>query len=123
MEHKVLRKMGEPRIHFAIVCASHSCPRLLNRAYRAESVDEQLMSNTKDFFANPENFHYDASRNTFFLSSILKWFAEDFGADTRAQSKTIAPFLPNRVAQEAAQRGTVQFRYLDYDWSLNEQPH
>ncbi|WP_404309473.1 DUF547 domain-containing protein [Neorhodopirellula lusitana] len=51
MEHEVLRKMGEPRIHFAIVCASRSCPRLLAEAYTAEKLDAQLTANSKVFFA------------------------------------------------------------------------
>ena len=122
MEHEVLRKMGEPRIHFAIVCASHSCPRLLNRAYVADKLEDQLATNTRNFFSNPGNFRYDAGRNTFLLSSILKWFAEDFGATTKVQLRTIAPYLPDRAAQAAARRGTVRVQYLDYDWSLNEQP-
>ena len=53
IEHAVLRKMGEPRIHFAIVCASHSCPRLLNRAYTADRLEAQLAANSKDFFCKP----------------------------------------------------------------------
>ena len=48
MEHEVLRKMGEPRIHFAIVCASRSCPRLLNEAYAADTLDAQLTTNSKE---------------------------------------------------------------------------
>ncbi len=120
MEHKVLRKMGEPRIHFAIVCASFSCPRLLNRAYTAESLDEQLTHNTQNFFANPENFQYDAQRQTFRMSSILSWFAQDFGNDRAAQLGTIAPYLPSREAYDAAINNQVSVSYLEYDWSLNE---
>ncbi len=74
IEHKVLRKMSEPRIHFAIVCASHSCPRLLNEAYSAKTFEKQLAANTRHFFANRENFRY--ANGTFYLSSVLKWFAK-----------------------------------------------
>ncbi len=122
MEHEILRKMGDPRIHFAIVCASHSCPRLLNRAYVPQRVDEQLTENARVFFANPENFRYDQSSGTFSLSSILKWFATDFGATKAEQLKTIAQWLPTEAAQRAALAGNVKVRYLDYDWSLNEKP-
>ena len=66
MEHEVLRKMGDPRIHFAIVCASHSCPRLLNQAYTAQDLENQLLMQThKQFFANPENFQYDVNQRQF----------------------------------------------------------
>lgn len=121
MEHKVLRKMGEPRIHFAIVCASHSCPRLLNQAYTADQLDEQLTLNTQNFFANAENFQYDAARQQFRLSSIMSWFGEDFGQNQAEQLATIAPYLPTREAYNAAINNRVRVSYLEYDWSLNEQ--
>ena len=63
IEHQVLRKMGEPRIHFAIVCASIGCPRLLNEAYVPDRLEEQLAMNTRDFFSRPQNFQLDKSGN------------------------------------------------------------
>jgi len=121
MEHEVLRKMGEPRIHLAIVCASRSCPRLLAEAYTAEKLDAQLTLNTKVFFANPDNFRYDPVRRTFQLSAILDWFGEDFGGDRTAQLRTIAPYLPSREASDTAMANSVSVSYLDYDWGLNDQ--
>jgi len=56
MEHKRLRTLGEPRIHFAIVCASQSCPRLLDEAYQAGKLDLQLKTNAINFFAQPGDF-------------------------------------------------------------------
>ncbi len=119
IEHEVLRKAGKPRVHFAIVCASHSCPRLLNQAYTAKQLEQQLTINTRNFFANPGNFRYRGG--TFYLSSILKWFAQDFGSDRAAQLHTIAPYLPDRAAQQAASNGAGGISYLGYDWSLNDQ--
>ena len=121
MEHEILRKMGEPRIHFTIVCASISCPRLLNEAYTKDQLDAQLTTNTEHFFAQPGNFRHDAGRGTFHLSSIMKWFGEDFGRDTSEQIRAIAPYLPNREAQVAAQSGGLSVSYLSYDWGLNDQ--
>ena len=121
MEHKVLRKMGEPRIHFAIVCASKGCPKLANRAYLAALLEEQLARNTRDFFANRNNFRYDAEKNRFYLSSILDWFGEDFGRTSADQLRTIAAYLPDRASVQAAKSGRVRVSYLDYDWSLNDQ--
>lgn len=119
IEHEILRKMDEPRIHFAIVCASLSCPRLLNQAYTSERVEMQLASNTIHFFANPRNSRFDKSSNTLYLSSILKWFAEDFGADRATQLRRIASWMPNEAAKQAASDGNPTVKYLDYDWSLN----
>jgi len=119
IEHKVLRKSGEMRIHFAIVCASHSCPRLLNEAYTAQKLKQQLTTNTRYFFSSPENFRY--RNGTFYLSSIMKWFSEDFGSNQAAQLRSIAPYLPDRASQQAAAIGSGRISYLDYDWKLNDQ--
>ncbi len=118
IEHNVLRKMNEPRIHFAIVCASKSCPRLLNRAYTGAKLEEQLVANTKHFFANP--LHFKHQGGSFKLSAILSWFAADFGSSKASQLKTIAPYLPTEAAREAAANNSVSVSYLEYDWSLNE---
>jgi hypothetical protein len=119
IEHKVLRPMGDPRVHFAIVCASHSCPRLLNEAYTAQRLEQQLVANTRNFFANRENFRQ--GNGTFYLSAILKWFADDFGDSQAVQLRSIAPYLPDRASYEAAANGSGRVSYLDYDWSLNDQ--
>jgi len=119
IEHKVLRKMGEPRIHFAIVCASIGCPRLLNQAYTADKLNEQLTINTKAFFADPEKFKADTRTGTVQVSPILNWFAEDFGGSPAAQMKTIAPYVP-ASAQALVSSGRARVSYLDYDWGLND---
>jgi hypothetical protein len=121
IEHQTLRKMSEPRIHFAIVCASIGCPRLLNEAYTASKVQQQLEINAKDFFSRSQNFRYDAQGQRFYLSSILSWFAEDFGSGHAAQLRTISKWLPGKAAQDAARAGTGSISYLDYNWNLNDQ--
>ena len=121
IEHETLRKMGEPRIHFAIVCASIGCPRLLDQAYTADKVQEQLDINSKDFFSRSQNFHYNAREQRFYLSSILSWFATDFGSSQSAQLRTISKWLPDQEAQAAAQRGSASVTFLDYNWNLNDQ--
>ncbi len=120
IEHEVLRKMNEPRIHFAIVCASKGCPRLLDQAYVPNLVDQQLETNAKDFFGRRDNFQYDANNHRFLASSILDWFGEDFGSDQRQRLARIAPWLPDPTAMEAAKANSVRVDFLDYDWSLNE---
>lgn len=122
MEHKVLRTMAEPRIHFAIVCASIGCPRLMNEAYVADRVDDQLTINAKDFFARKQNFRYDPGARRFYLSAIMNWFGEDFGSDQAAVLKRIAAWLPTDAAKNAAERNAVSLSYLPYDWNLNSQP-
>lgn len=121
IEHEVLRKMAEPRIHFAIVCASRSCPRLFKQAYTAEQLDFQLNRNATQFFASPINFRFDAASEAIQLSSIMKWFGEDFGADQPSRLRTIARYLPSDEARDVAGRLSVRVSYLEYDWGLNDQ--
>jgi uncharacterized protein DUF547 len=120
IEHAVLRKMNEPRIHFAIVCASRGCPRLLNEAYSAERLEEQLSRNTFAFFADSTKCSVDAAQNELQLSPILNWFAADFGTSTPAVLQRIADWLPES-AQVIARSKDVRVKYFDYDWSLNDQ--
>ncbi len=120
MEHKVLRKMGDPRVHFAIVCASVGCPPLLNQAYTAENLDAQLTYNTKRFFADPTKFSA-TQQGELKISKILNWFAEDFGPNQAAQLRTIAPYLPTQAAQTLASSGRARVSWLGYDWGLNDQ--
>jgi hypothetical protein len=119
IEHQVLRKMGEPRIHFAIVCASIGCPRLRNEAYRPEKIDVQLADNARDFFSRPQNLNVDAAARTLYLSSILDWFGVDFGRSQSEQLRSIRPYLP-QSAQALTQDPNVRIRYQDYNWSLND---
>uniref|UniRef100_A0A7C2JXT8 DUF547 domain-containing protein n=1 Tax=Schlesneria paludicola TaxID=360056 RepID=A0A7C2JXT8_9PLAN len=119
IEHQVLRKLGEPRIHFAIVCASIGCPRLRNEAYVPERINEQLADNARDFFSRPQNLKVDPASHTLSLSSILDWFGGDFGRSQPEQLRFLQPYLP-QSAQALAQDPNVRIRYQDYNWSLND---
>ena len=119
IEHQVLRKMGDPRIHFAIVCASKGCPRLLNEAYVGSTLNDQLATNTKHFFSLAQNFQHDVQNRSFRLSAIMQWFGSDFGQDQAAQLRAISKYLPTQQAQAAANANAVGVSYLDYSWDLN----
>lgn len=121
IEHKVLRAMGEPRIHFAIVCASRSCPPLRDRAYTAEGLEEQLADNARRFFARPANFQADEAGRTVSLSRILQWFAADFGPNQAEQLAFVRPYLPSPERWTWLGEEDVTVLYLDYDWALNDQ--
>lgn len=119
MEHKVLRKMGEPRIHFAIVCASVGCPRLLNEAYVPAKLNDQLSVNTVDFFSRPQNLTVDQG-GTMHVSSIVDWFGEDFGNSQGARFTFLQSYLPEGV-QQFAVSPQAKVKFQDYNWSLNDQ--
>lgn len=118
IEHKVLRKMDEPRIHFAIVCASIGCPRLLNRAYVADSVEEQLATNTKDFFSRSQNLKMTG--NTLALSKIVDWYGTDFAPSPEQQVQKLVKYFPEST-QQVVSKGNFRVSYQSYDWDLNEQ--
>lgn len=120
IEHEILRKMNEPRIHFAIVCASVGCPTLRDEAYTAEKLEQQLAENARDFFRRSKNLRIDRQNRTLYLSSILSWFGEDFGKTQSQRLRTIRPYLPE-AAQDLIDSGNVRVRYLEYDWGLNDQ--
>ncbi|TGV04120.1 DUF547 domain-containing protein [Flavivirga rizhaonensis] len=111
IEHQILRKMGEPRIHFAIVCASFSCPKLQNNAYTASSINKQLTNATKEFLNDPER--NTISENTLGLSKIFQWFAKDF-----KQTGTLTDFLNQYSDITISDKAKKNFK--DYNWDLNE---
>ncbi len=121
MEHEILRKMGEPRIHFAIVCASIGCPRLRGEAYAADRIDQQLTENARAFFADPTKFNADIRTRQIRVSPILKWFGADFGASVSEQMAAIAVYLSDAAAQQLARSGAARVAYLPYNWDLNDQ--
>jgi hypothetical protein len=120
MEHRVLRKLGEPRIHFAIVCASVGCPRLRNEAYTADRLHEQLADNARDFFSRRQNLRIDVSGRTLHMSPLLDWFGKDFGRTQKDRLQALEPYLPS-AAQQLIRRGTINVKYVEYNWSLNDQ--
>jgi hypothetical protein len=111
IEHEILRKIDEPRIHFAIVCASVSCPKLLNTAFEAEQLETQLLNATREFLADPERNHL--SENHIKISKIFKWFAKDFKKDGG-----LIDFL-NKYSDVAISENADK-SYKNYDWGLNE---
>ncbi len=119
IEHEILRPMGEPRIHGAIVCASLSCPPLLREPYRVATLDAQLDANVRDWLAHPEK-GARVEGEMLYLSSILKWFSEDFEAQGGAVAFAAAHAPEALGARIRALGGDPDVRWLDYDWSLND---
>ena len=111
IEHQILRKMNEPRIHFGIVCASFSCPKLLNEAFIASRLEEQLTRATREFLADSKRNNISA--NEVKLSKIFQWFSKDF-----KQNGTLIDFL-NRYS-EITIAPNAKKRFKDYNWDLNE---
>lgn len=119
IEHEILRSMGDARIHAAVVCASVSCPPLRAEAYTGEDLDEQLDHQMRRWLANPEiGLTIEREGQQARVSSIFKWFSEDFEAEAGSVRAYIEPYLTEQ--QRALLRPDARIRYLDYDWTLND---
>jgi len=111
IEHEVLRPMGEPRIHFAIVCASVSCPDLRRETYRPDKLDSQLDEQTRMFLNNTAK-GLRVKAGEIHISSIFDWFEQDF-KPYGGVKQFIYKFrqdLPRRYAVETD---------IPYNWRLN----
>lgn len=111
IEHDILRNMNEPRIHFAIVCASYSCPKLQNEAFVAEKLDLQLTKATKEFLADKNR--NEITENNIQISKIFDWFSKDF-----TKNGSLIDFL--NLYTKVNISPNAKKRYKDYNWALNE---
>jgi hypothetical protein len=111
IEHQILRKMDEPRIHFGINCASYSCPPLLNKAFTAETVDTQLAFLSQRFIN--DTTRNSISQDRVEISKIFNWFSKDF-----QQNGSVIDFL-NQYS-ETTISANAKVRYKDYNWELNK---
>lgn len=117
IEHSILRpEFKDPRVHFAINCASRSCPPLAARAYEGTTLDKQLSEAATKFINDRENNYFKG--DTLHLSRIFYWFRKDFDNDpidfaSRLARGELEKFIKNRG-------DTIRIRYLPYDWSLND---
>ncbi|PWH83483.1 DUF547 domain-containing protein [Algibacter marinivivus] len=113
IEHKILRKMKEPRIHFAIVCASFSCPQLQNKAFTAEHLETQLTTATKAFINDPKRNYITPTKIE--LSKIFAWFDKDFLVNgTGSIIQYVNRYSNTKISQKMTKR------FMDYNWDLNE---
>lgn len=111
IEHSILRKeFEEPRIHFSIVCASMSCPKLRNEAFTAEKLEQQLQAQAVDFINDSTKNEIEMEEIR--ISSIFKWFSGDFTNNGTVQ-EFIRPFSQQDFVSSA------KVKYLPYDWNLN----
>lgn len=111
IEHDILRKMGDPRIHTAINCASLSCPDLRNEPYSFLGIDNQLDEQAKAFLDNRTKGVYITHEGELRISRIFKWFEDDFSGSDGVKG-FIKKYKPNLADKKIE-------RYLNYNWDLN----
>jgi len=112
VENSILRRMDEPRIHFAINCASFSCPDLLNEAYQASTIEEQLDRVTLSFINGAKN---EISEDNIKISKIFKWYKKDFKVNGQ---KDLIAYINQYSTTKIGPNAKVEFK--EYNWDLNE---
>ncbi|UOQ69974.1 DUF547 domain-containing protein [Hymenobacter cellulosilyticus] len=114
IEHGILRKKyNDPRIHFALVCASISCPRLRTEAYTAAKLDSQLDDQGRDFLNNPAK--NKPGKSSAQLSKYFDWYKGDWSENGQSVTSWVNKYAATKLDKNA----TISF--LDYNWQLNAQ--
>ena len=111
VENGILRKMNDPRIHFAINCGAKSCPKLLNEAYEPDKLNAQLTQVTKAFIQNSALNVLKPKKVE--ISRIFEWYAEDFKKDGNTLIKFLNKYGTVTIEDDA------KIEYKEYDWTLN----
>jgi hypothetical protein len=117
-ETKVIRPLGEPRVHFALNCMVRDCPRLPREPFRAERLEAQLEAAAREFFSKPKHIRVDSEKREVWLSEILDFYPNDFVADGKRQSMI---GYANRFRSEPIDP-SFSVKFIPYDWTLNQQP-
>ena len=120
LERQVLiKQFQEPLIHFAIVCASASCPKLQTWTYEPDQLEHQLDRVARDFINDPARNRFDRTHKVASLSMIFKWFEDDFTRATGSVLSYIARYVSDPELVQDLMRSEYRIEYLDYDWTLN----
>ena len=137
IEHEMLRKKGvydEPRVHYAVNCASVGCPALREEAFTADKLDAQLEEQARRFLSDRSRNRYNAQNQAIEVSKIFDWFKEDWQSGYKGIGKDAAPVTSREQyfgkyaallsdkpeEQKLIADGKVSIRFLDYDWNLND---
>jgi len=117
IEHKILRPLGDARIHFAIVCASIGCPPIHNRAFKTETLDTTLDQLASQFVNSGRSTTFDQNQEVITTSKILDWFGGDFKKHFGSLTTFFERFVKVIPAEDVKK---YSIKFSDYDWSLNE---
>ena len=124
IEHRILRaRFAEPRIHFAINCASNGCPPMRPQAYEAGGLRDTLDAATRQFLASEWNCRVDAERRRISVSRLFRMYAEDFAGDvdsTEAYRQGVLAFVAQHTGVSPVELGEYEVVYNVYDWGLND---
>jgi hypothetical protein len=118
----LIQDFREPRVHFAIVCASRSCPKLRSEAYQGSRLDAQLDDSARVFINDPARNRFDRERKVASLSMIFSWFEADFAAQSGSVLGYVARYVTDQDLARDLESSPYTVEFLEYDWRLNGPP-
>ncbi|MGA9421453.1 MAG: DUF547 domain-containing protein [Rhodanobacteraceae bacterium] len=116
-ETDVIRRLGDPRVHFALNCMSESCPRLPRQPFVSDGLDQRLDQLARKFFAEPRNVRLDTASKTVHFSEILKFYTDDF----LSKAPSLIAYANQYRAADAQIPGNYSVGFIDYDWTIIQQ--
>lgn len=119
IEHKILRPMGDARVHYVINCAAWGCPNLRSEPILADGLEETLEDAARDY-VNHERGVSIRARGGLQVSTIYKWFQEDFGDNKQDVVEHLLVYAEPELAEQI--KANAKIRDYEYDWSLNDAP-
>jgi hypothetical protein len=122
IEHDIIRKQfpKEPRIHFAVNCASFGCPNLAADAFTVNNLEKLLAAGTQSFVNDSAKNYYHASEKTLFLSPIFKWYGSDFDKNFGTVQNFVAAIMKVSTTDREVIKKDVEIKWTKYSWKLNE---
>ncbi len=117
-ENRVIRPLGEARMHFVLNCMVVDCPLLPRTVFTAETLEKDLESAAISFFSKPKHIKIDVDKKKVYLSAILKFYTKDYVESGKKQDlvEYVNQFRSDKIPQD------YKVNYLDYDWTINQQP-
>ncbi len=117
-ENDVIRRLGDPRVHFALNCGAVSCPVLPRRPFAAGDLQQSLDRETRRFFASRDHLRVDSANRVVHLSEILRFYREDFESSGTSLIGFVNRYVPERIPED------FEIRFISYDWTIaNVQGH
>lgn len=117
IEHGILRKTWrDPRVHYAVNCASMSCPNLMAEAFTGEKLEQMLTQGARDYINHSRAVRVEEGKVV--LSEIYSWYRRDFGASDADILRHVARYAAPALSEQLSKVETIAG--YGYDWSLNE---
>ncbi len=120
IEHEILRPLGDPRVHFALNCASIGCPKLPRTPFYPQNLDQRLEMEAKRFINDPDKIYFDQRKNILFYSDLLNWYEEDFLLVASSKLEYIMRYL-DEEKKILMNSNSLKLKKIKYDWALNKQ--